>query len=86
VGQPAGDVRVRRKYLRKGDRVHVEGEIDYRSYETETGHTRWRTEITAPEVLGGGNAGGERDGERPRSTAGRRQALADACTRSPREL
>jgi single-strand DNA-binding protein len=64
------------KYLRKGDRVYVEGEIDYRSYETDSGDTRWTTEIKASEVLGAGNAGGERDGERPRSTAGWRQARA----------
>jgi single-strand DNA-binding protein len=64
------------KYLRKGDRVYVEGEIDYRSYETDAGDTRWTTEIKASEVLGAGNAGGDRDGERPRSTGRQRQAPA----------
>jgi single-strand DNA-binding protein len=64
------------KYLRKGDRVYVEGEIDYRSYETDAGDTRWSTEIKASEVLGAGNAGGDRDGERPRSTGRQRQARA----------
>ena len=64
------------KYLRKGDRVYVEGEIDYRSYETDAGDTRWTTEIKASDVLGAGSAGGERDGERPRSNAARRQARA----------
>lgn len=62
------------KYLRKGDRVYVEGEIDYRSYETDSGDTRWTTEIKAAEVLGAGNAGGDRDGERSRSTGRQRQA------------
>ena len=61
------------KYLRKGDRVYVEGEIDYRSYEDRDGVTRWTTEIRASEVLPAGVLSG---GERPRSTAGRRQARA----------
>ena len=64
------------KYLHKGDRVYVEGEIDYRSYETDAGDTRWTTAIKASEVLGAGNAGGDRDGERSRSTARQRQAPA----------
>jgi single-strand DNA-binding protein len=51
------------KYLRKGDRVYVEGEIDYRSYETDAGDTRWTTDIKASEVLGAGELSG---GDRPR--------------------
>jgi single-strand DNA-binding protein len=51
------------KYLRKGDRVYVEGEIDYRSYETDSGDTRWTTEIKASEILG---AGALRKGAVPR--------------------
>jgi len=54
------------KYLRKGDRVYVEGEIDYRSYETDSGDTRWTTEIKASEVLAAGESGGG-DGQRGRS-------------------
>jgi single-strand DNA-binding protein len=49
--------------LRKGDRVYVEGEIDYRSYETDAGDTRWTTDIKASEVLGAGERSG---GDRPR--------------------
>jgi single-strand DNA-binding protein len=41
------------KYLRKGDRVYVEGEIDYRSFE-DKGATRWTTEIKANDVLSAG--------------------------------
>jgi single-strand DNA-binding protein len=54
------------KYLRKGDRVYVEGEIDYRSYETDSGDTRWTTEIKAWEVLAAGELGGG-GGQRGRS-------------------
>lgn len=38
------------KYLRKGDRVYVEGEIDYRSYEDGGGNARWVTEIQRGEI------------------------------------
>ena len=53
-------------YVRKGDRVFVEGEIDYRSYEDRDGVVRWSTEIRASEVLAAGElSGGE--GRRPAS-------------------
>ncbi|HEX8317191.1 single-stranded DNA-binding protein [Longimicrobium sp.] len=62
------------KYLRKGDRVYVQGEIDYRSYETDSGDTRWTTEIKATDVLGVGETGGaeRRSGRstRPAAVAG----------------
>ncbi len=51
------------KYLRKGDRAYIEGEIDYRSYETDNGDTRWTTEIKASDVLAAGELGGG-DGQR----------------------
>lgn len=56
--------------------MYVEGEIDYRSYETDAGDMRWTTELKASDVLGAGNAGGDRDGERSRSTGRHRQAPA----------
>lgn len=54
------------KYLRKGDRVYVEGEIDYRSYETDSGDTRWTTEI-----LGAGEFAGSVERRGGRSTRNR---------------
>ena len=47
------------KYVRKGDRVYVEGEIDYHSYEDRDGVVRWSTEIRASEVLAAGELSGE---------------------------
>lgn len=38
-------------YLSKGERVYVEGEIQYRSYEDSEGITRYVTEINARELL-----------------------------------
>jgi single-strand DNA-binding protein len=53
--------------LRKGDRVYVEGEIDYRSYETKSWDTRWTTEIKGSEVRGAGESGGNVAQRTPRS-------------------
>jgi len=39
------------QYLKKGDRVYVEGEIQYRSYEDKDGNTRYVTEINARDLI-----------------------------------
>ncbi|HUE96370.1 MAG TPA: single-stranded DNA-binding protein [Longimicrobiaceae bacterium] len=53
------------RYLKKGDQVYIEGEIEYRSYEDKDGVTKYMTEIRAREMVmlgsgagGGGGAGG----------------------------
>jgi single-strand DNA-binding protein len=66
------------KYLRKGDRVYVEGEIDYRSYETDSGDTRWTTEIKASEILGAGEFARGDERRRVRSTRTRAVVEAEA--------
>ncbi|HEX6371140.1 MAG TPA: single-stranded DNA-binding protein [Longimicrobium sp.] len=68
------------KYLRKGDRVYVEGEIDYRSYEDDAGVTRWTTEIKASDVLGAGEPSGQ-GGERGSATR-RRGSTASGSARA----
>ena len=53
------------RYLKKGDRVYIEGEIQYRQYEDKDGVTKYMTEINAREMImlggrdgdGGGRAG-----------------------------
>ncbi|CAN5202803.1 single-stranded DNA-binding protein [soil metagenome] len=62
------------RYLKKGDRVYIEGEIQYRSYEDKDGVTKYSTEINASEMimLGGGEGGGAGDSGGGRSTAGAR--------------
>jgi len=53
------------KYMKKGDRIYVEGRIEYRTWEDREKQTRYVTEIIAREVLllssrgGGGAEGGE---------------------------
>ena len=66
------------KYLRKGDRVYVEGEIDYRSFETDGGDTRWTAEIKATDVLGAGEVGGGEERRASRSTRSRAAVGAGA--------
>ncbi len=59
------------KYMKKGDKLYVEGQIEYRTWEDREGNTRYTTEIRAREVImlspraGGGDAG-----ESVRSPAG----------------
>ncbi len=60
-------VEIVEKYVKKGDRLYVEGEIEYRSYEDKDGNTKYITEIRAREMImlgsreggsGGGGGGG----------------------------
>lgn len=50
---------VAEKYVRKGEKLYVEGEIEYRQYQDKDGQTRYITEIKVRElILLGGRAGG----------------------------
>jgi single-strand DNA-binding protein len=42
---------VAEKYCKKGDKVYVEGSIEYRSWQDREGQTRYTTEITARELI-----------------------------------
>ncbi len=64
------------KYLKKGDRVYIEGRLEYRSYEDKKdGTTKYVTEIRAFDLMmlssrGGGSGGsGEGGGEGGRRAA-----------------
>jgi single-strand DNA-binding protein len=54
---------VAERFLKKGERVYIEGEIEYRSYEDKDGVTKYITEIRAREMimLGGREGGGGGD-------------------------
>ena len=39
------------RYMKKGDKIYVEGSIEYRSWQDREGQTRYSTEITAREVI-----------------------------------
>ena len=63
------------RYLKKGDKVYVEGEIEYRSYEDKDGVTKYSTEIRAREMmmLGGREGGGDMGGGPPQGSSRQRQ-------------
>lgn len=51
------------RYLKRGDRVYIEGRIEYRQWEGQDGQTRYTTEIRAREMImlgGSGDGGGAR--------------------------
>jgi len=50
------------KYVKKGDKVYVEGRIEYRQWQDKENQTRYSTEINVRELimLGGGSGGGAR--------------------------
>jgi single-strand DNA-binding protein len=39
------------RYCKKGDKIYVEGSIEYRSWQDREGQTRYTTEITARELI-----------------------------------
>ena len=49
------------RYCKKGDKIYVEGSIEYRSWQDKEGQTRYTTEINARELilLSGKGDGGE---------------------------
>jgi single-strand DNA-binding protein len=50
------------KYVKKGDKLYVEGRIEYRQWQDKENQTRYSTEINVRELimLGGGSGGGSR--------------------------
>src|SRR5687768_14641998 len=58
-----GLVDVIEKYVKKGDRLYVEGEIEYRQWQDKENQTRYTTEIKVRDLvmLGGGRGGGGGD-------------------------
>lgn len=66
---------VAERFLKKGDRVYVEGQIEYRSYEDKEGVTKYITEIRASELImlggreGGASDYGSRSSGRPKAAA-----------------
>ena len=53
------------KYVKKGDKLYVEGRIEYRQWQDKEGQTRYSTEINVRELimLSGKSSGGDADGE-----------------------
>ena len=62
---------VAEKFMKKGDRIYVEGRIEYRTWEDREKQTRYTTEIIAREVLMlGSPRGGDGSAQLARAQAG----------------
>jgi single-strand DNA-binding protein len=71
------------QYVKKGDKLYVEGRIEYRQWQDKENQTRYSTEINANEVIllggrGGGGGGGEGAGP-PRAASASRTKSAPAA-------
>jgi single-strand DNA-binding protein len=74
------------RYVKKGDRLYIEGSVEYRQWQDKEGQTRYTTEIKVREMimLGGSRAGGgggdsENGGGRSRSAAPERARSSAAA-------
>jgi single-strand DNA-binding protein len=75
----SGLVEVVEKYLKKGEKVYIEGEIEYRQWQDKDGQTRYTTEIKVRDLmLLGGRAGGGMGGDEMDSAPRRSSAPAAA--------
>ncbi len=55
------------KYVKKGDKLYIEGRIEYRQWQDKENQTRYSTEINVRElIMLGGGAGGGGGGGAPR--------------------
>ena len=50
------------KYVKKGDKLYVEGRIEYRQWQDKDGQTRYSTEINVRELIMLGGGSGARSG------------------------
>ena len=53
------------KYCKKGDRLYVEGRIEYRQWQDKENQTKYVTEINVREIMLLGGKGGDFDGGAP---------------------
>ncbi|MEO6447434.1 MAG: single-stranded DNA-binding protein [Gemmatimonadaceae bacterium] len=52
------------RYVKKGDRLYVEGSVEYRQWQDKDGQTRYMTEVRVRDlVMLGGKSGGDGGGE-----------------------
>jgi single-strand DNA-binding protein len=69
-GRGTGLADIIERYVKKGDKLYVEGEIQYRQYEDKDKQTRYVTEINVRDILLlGGGRGGEGGFESSRPAA-----------------
>ena len=71
------------RYLKKGDKVYVEGRIEYRQWQDKDGQTRYSTEINVRElIMLSGRSGGADSFDGEGGSPGRSRAPAGERSRS----
>ena len=69
------------RYVKKGDKLYVEGRIEYRQWQDKDGQTKYSTEINVRElIMLGSPRGGDGENRAPRAPAG---AKAKAAAGAP---
>lgn len=71
------------KYVRKGDRLYVDGRIEYSQSDDGQGGTRYWTDIVAREIVLLGSAGAGAEGGQPRQARQPASAATPANPSSP---
>ncbi|MEP7345147.1 MAG: single-stranded DNA-binding protein [Gemmatimonadaceae bacterium] len=71
------------RYVKKGDRLYVEGQVEYRQWQDKDGQTKYTTEVIVRELLmlsarGGPGGDGEASTSRPRAASAERSRPAGA--------
>ena len=70
------------RYLKKGDKVYVEGRIEYRQWQDKEGQTRYSTEINVRELIMLGSRGASADGHEGEGGGGHGRSRAPAGERA----
>jgi len=71
------------KYVKKGDKLYVEGRIEYRQWQDKDGQTRYSTEINVRELIMLGGARGAGGGDFDSDSSARRSSAAGARAKAP---
>jgi single-strand DNA-binding protein len=71
------------KYLKKGDKVYIDGRIEYRTWEDREGKTRYTTEVIGREMIMLTPRGGGTDARAGQRPAGRRRRAIGVVQRLP---
>ena len=72
------------KYVKKGDKLYVEGRIEYRQWQDKDGQTRYTTEINVRElIMLGGGRGGDSEGGNPGMSRSRAPERAKSAAGAP---
>lgn len=71
------------RYLKKGDKVYLEGRIEYRTWEDREGNTRYTTEINAQDmIMLSPRGGGGEDAAQSAPRRAQQPAVADSAAES----